>query len=139
MPSSIATTSNFCKTRIVIPSFSCSSSLGIEQTAYIKPCTGKAVLIQSALHSPTQPHQSSKTTKQQSHSKATTPQKWNLLQKAAATALDMAEKVLLSLEATQPLSKTVDPAVQIAGNFAPVPEKPVRHNLPVVGTIPDRS
>ncbi|KAJ4904859.1 hypothetical protein Rs2_18810 [Raphanus sativus] len=36
-----------------------------------------------------------------------------------------------------PLPKTADPSVQIAGNFAPVNEQPVRRNLPVVGKIPD--
>lgn len=47
------------------------------------------------------------------------------------------EGALLSREAQHPLPKTADPRVQIAGNFAPVPEQPVKHNLPVSGSIPD--
>nr|GMD09218.1 probable 9-cis-epoxycarotenoid dioxygenase NCED5, chloroplastic [Ipomoea batatas] len=63
--------------------------------------------------------------------------KWNLLQRAAAAALDAAEGALVSRELQRPLPKTWDPGVQIAGNFAPVPEQPVRHNLPVDGAVPD--
>ncbi|KAF7144899.1 hypothetical protein RHSIM_Rhsim04G0033800 [Rhododendron simsii] len=63
--------------------------------------------------------------------------KWNFIQKAAATALDAVESALLSREREHPLPKTADPAVQIAGNFAPVPEQPVKHNLPVAGRIPE--
>ncbi|KAK8608067.1 hypothetical protein V6N13_023501 [Hibiscus sabdariffa] len=62
--------------------------------------------------------------------------KLNLLQRAAAMALDMAESALLSRELQHPLPKTADPRVQIAGNFAPVPEHTVKHSLPVDGTIP---
>ncbi|XP_020553830.1 probable 9-cis-epoxycarotenoid dioxygenase NCED5, chloroplastic [Sesamum indicum] len=65
------------------------------------------------------------------------PPHWNLLQKAAAQALDAMESALVSRERQHPLPKTADPRVQIAGNFAPVPEQPVRHNLPVTGTIPE--
>ncbi|CAG7890231.1 9-cis-epoxycarotenoid dioxygenase NCED3, chloroplastic [Brassica rapa] len=61
----------------------------------------------------------------------------NLFQRAAAAALDAAEGFLVSHERQHPLPKTADPSVQIAGNFAPVNEQPVRRNLPVVGTIPD--
>ncbi|KAE8720007.1 9-cis-epoxycarotenoid dioxygenase NCED2 [Hibiscus syriacus] len=64
------------------------------------------------------------------------PTKWNLLQRAAAMALDMAESALLSRELQHPLPKTSDPRVQIAGNFSPVPEQPVQRSLPVDGTIP---
>ncbi|KAI5670940.1 hypothetical protein M9H77_11304 [Catharanthus roseus] len=63
--------------------------------------------------------------------------KWNLLQKAAAKALDMVEGALVTRELQHPLPKTADPRVQIAGNFSPVPEQPVHHNLPVTGMIPD--
>lgn len=52
-------------------------------------------------------------------------------------ALDMAEGALVSRERQHKLPKTADPNVQIAGNFAPVPEQQVRHSLPVTGTIPD--
>ncbi|GFZ12350.1 nine-cis-epoxycarotenoid dioxygenase 3 [Actinidia rufa] len=62
---------------------------------------------------------------------------WNCIQRAAAMALDAAETALLANERAHPLPKTADPEVQIAGNFAPVPEHPVRHNLPVTGKIPD--
>lgn len=62
---------------------------------------------------------------------------WNILQKAAAKALDAMESALVSRERQIPLPKTADPRVQIAGNFAPVPETSVKHNLQVEGTIPD--
>ncbi|KAF6167517.1 hypothetical protein GIB67_031718 [Kingdonia uniflora] len=60
----------------------------------------------------------------------------NMFQRAAAMALDAFETVLVNTERKYPLPKTTDPSVQIAGNFAPVPEQPVRHHLPVVGSIP---
>ncbi|KAL7592279.1 9-cis-epoxycarotenoid dioxygenase NCED2, chloroplastic [Lactuca sativa] len=65
------------------------------------------------------------------------PLQWNLLQRAAATALDMFEGALVSRETENPFPKTSDPRVQISGNFAPVPEQAVKHNLPVSGSIPD--
>ncbi|KAG7587489.1 Carotenoid oxygenase [Arabidopsis thaliana x Arabidopsis arenosa] len=62
----------------------------------------------------------------------------NLVQRTAATVLDAVENVMISHERRRhPLPKTVDPAVQIAGNFFPVPEQPVVQNLPVAGTVPD--
>ncbi|KAL4303093.1 hypothetical protein GQ457_10G016020 [Hibiscus cannabinus] len=64
-------------------------------------------------------------------------QQWNPFQRVAAMALDMVENALLSHETHHPLPKTADPRVQIAGNFAPVPEQPVKHRLPVIGTIPE--
>uniref|UniRef100_A0A5B6YZ26 9-cis-epoxycarotenoid dioxygenase n=1 Tax=Davidia involucrata TaxID=16924 RepID=A0A5B6YZ26_DAVIN len=64
-----------------------------------------------------------------------TPQ-WNFLQRAAAMALDAVESALVTRERDHPLPKTADPTIQIAGNFAPVPEHPVRHSLPVSGKIP---
>ncbi|KAI4390174.1 hypothetical protein MLD38_002313 [Melastoma candidum] len=51
-------------------------------------------------------------------------------------ALDAAEGVLVSHERQHPLPTTADPRVQIAGNFAPVPEQPVQQSLPVTGKIP---
>ncbi|KAK7319135.1 hypothetical protein RJT34_03852 [Clitoria ternatea] len=84
----------------------------------------------SVLHFPKQPYKEPIITE--------TPNKpeWNPFQKAAAKALDMLESALVSRELQQPLPKTADPQVQIAGNFAPVPEQPVVHSLPVNGTIP---
>ncbi|XP_047333729.1 9-cis-epoxycarotenoid dioxygenase NCED3, chloroplastic-like [Impatiens glandulifera] len=67
----------------------------------------------------------------------TNPNPFNIFQKAAAAILDAAETTLVAHETQKPLSKTTDPRVQIAGNFAPVPEQPVHRNLPVVGQIPD--
>ncbi|KAB1199153.1 9-cis-epoxycarotenoid dioxygenase NCED1, chloroplastic [Morella rubra] len=64
-------------------------------------------------------------------------EQWNLLQKAAAMALDAVEAALVSHERQHPLPKTADPRVQIAGNFGPVEEQPVQHSLPVSGKIPD--
>ncbi|KAJ9565759.1 hypothetical protein OSB04_001725 [Centaurea solstitialis] len=65
------------------------------------------------------------------------PHQWNFFQRTAAAALDMFEGVLVSRETRTPLPKTSDPRVQIAGNFAPVPEQTVRHNLPVSGVVPE--
>ncbi|KAL8142241.1 hypothetical protein V2J09_015273 [Rumex salicifolius] len=70
-------------------------------------------------------------------SSAVAPPQWNLFQKAAAATIDFAESALIAQEQTQPLPKTADPKVQISGNFAPVPERAVTHNLPVAGKIPD--
>ncbi|KAF3533981.1 hypothetical protein DY000_02037329 [Brassica cretica] len=61
----------------------------------------------------------------------------NIFQKAAAIAIDAAERALISHEKDTPLSKTADPSVQIAGNYFPVSEYPVRQFLTVEGTIPD--
>ncbi|XP_010434549.1 PREDICTED: 9-cis-epoxycarotenoid dioxygenase NCED2, chloroplastic-like [Camelina sativa] len=65
------------------------------------------------------------------------PLRLNIFQKAAAIAIDAAERVLISREQDTPLPKTADPRVQIAGNYSPVPESPVRRNITVDGTIPD--
>ncbi|XP_019159612.1 PREDICTED: 9-cis-epoxycarotenoid dioxygenase NCED3, chloroplastic-like [Ipomoea nil] len=62
---------------------------------------------------------------------------WNLLQRVAAAALDAVEGKLTEHELEHPLPRTADPRVQIAGNFAPVPEQPVCHALPVAGKIPE--
>ncbi|KAF7074490.1 hypothetical protein CFC21_079350 [Triticum aestivum] len=64
--------------------------------------------------------------------------KLNFFQRAAATALDAFEEGFVAnvLERPHGLSRTVDPAVQIAGNFAPVGETPPVHALPVTGRIP---
>lgn len=60
------------------------------------------------------------------------------LQKLAVSVIDELEKLVVEkMEKNQPLAKTVDPAVQLAGNFAPVDECPVRHYLEVIGRVPD--
>lgn len=66
------------------------------------------------------------------------PHHLNPLQKLAASALDKIEDSLIGFfEKGKSLPKTVDPTVQISGNFAPVQECPVHHGLQVVGRIPD--
>ncbi|XP_077229638.1 9-cis-epoxycarotenoid dioxygenase NCED3, chloroplastic-like [Tasmannia lanceolata] len=65
------------------------------------------------------------------------PSQLNPLQRLLASALDAVEYGVISkLEKNQTLPKTIDPSIQIAGNFAPVPESPVKHNLDLVGQIP---
>ncbi|KAJ4909109.1 hypothetical protein Rs2_03730 [Raphanus sativus] len=60
------------------------------------------------------------------------------VRRTASTILDAVENAIISYERRHhPLPKTADPAVQIAGNFFPVPEQPVKHNLPVTGTLPE--
>ncbi|KAG8049292.1 hypothetical protein GUJ93_ZPchr0009g1376 [Zizania palustris] len=62
----------------------------------------------------------------------------NFLQRAAAVALDAFEEGFITnvLEKPHALPKTADPAVQIAGNFAPVGEQSPVRELPVSGRIP---
>nr|UYM26438.1 NCED1+3' [Diospyros kaki] len=96
----------------------------------------------SILHFPKHSHPKYQTPlpKENSSSSSSTnsfSQQWNLIQRAAAMALDRAETALVARERQHPLPKTADPSVQIAGNFAPVPEQPVRRNLPVEGKIPE--
>ncbi|PKA66040.1 9-cis-epoxycarotenoid dioxygenase 1, chloroplastic [Apostasia shenzhenica] len=64
--------------------------------------------------------------------------KWNILQRAAAAALDAVEEGLIInvLERGHTLPKSIDPSVQIAGNFAPVDEQPPHYCLPASGRIP---
>uniref|UniRef100_A0A7N0ZRN0 9-cis-epoxycarotenoid dioxygenase n=1 Tax=Kalanchoe fedtschenkoi TaxID=63787 RepID=A0A7N0ZRN0_KALFE len=66
-----------------------------------------------------------------------TPQDWNFLQRIAAKVLDAVDSALLSAELHRPLPTITDPTVQLSGNYAPVPEHPVTHNLPISGSIPD--
>lgn len=49
----------------------------------------------------------------------------------------MESSLIARLEKQFPLPSTADPAVQLAGNFFPVPESPVQHELEVEGTLPD--
>ncbi|XP_024023169.1 9-cis-epoxycarotenoid dioxygenase NCED6, chloroplastic [Morus notabilis] len=61
----------------------------------------------------------------------------NPVQRLAASVLDTVEISLIGpLERAHKFPKTVDPAVQLSGNFAPVQECPVQHRLEVVGEIP---
>jgi len=56
----------------------------------------------------------------------------NPFQHLAASLLDAVESSLIA----DKLPKTVDPAVQISGNFSPVPESAVRHDLEIIGNLP---
>ncbi|KAK9088281.1 hypothetical protein Scep_027363 [Stephania cephalantha] len=84
-----------------------------------------------------QSNQKTKPQQQQQQQQQQESMNWNFVQRAAASALDALEAALVKSERQHPLPKTADPAIQIAGNFAPVPEQPPRHNLPVTGSIPD--
>ncbi|KAK6914247.1 Carotenoid oxygenase [Dillenia turbinata] len=64
------------------------------------------------------------------------PRELSQLQKLAALVLDTLEKSILEMEKTGKLLKTVDPVVQLEGNFAPVRECPARIGLEVEGQIP---
>ncbi|GAB4846705.1 9-cis-epoxycarotenoid dioxygenase nced1, chloroplastic [Ancistrocladus abbreviatus] len=123
------------------PSISCSLQIPIKQhsplptTAATETLTTKTKTISVTL--PTPPPTTPPEREFPSPSSSSSPPRWNPFQKAAAVALDMVEAALISREQQHPLPKTADPRVQIAGNFAPVPEHPVEQNLPVTGKIPD--
>ncbi|KAH6788771.1 nine-cis-epoxycarotenoid dioxygenase 3 [Perilla frutescens var. frutescens] len=131
-------TSSSCTNSWIKPNFSTSSSL-----TFKNPNTIKCSLQTPALHFPNQ-SSAAATTYHQPLAPAKTPDspsnskpQWNIIQRAASMALDAVEKALTDYELQRPLPKTADPAVQIAGNFSPVPEQPVKHRLPVVGKIPE--
>ncbi|KAL2642962.1 hypothetical protein R1flu_010549 [Riccia fluitans] len=61
----------------------------------------------------------------------------NIFQQMLAGALDHIEQtVVRSIESQVPLPSTADPQVQLQGNFSPVEESPVHHELEVVGNLP---
>lgn len=61
----------------------------------------------------------------------------NFFQQMAASALDHIERtVVRHIESQVPLPSTADPRVQLEGNFSPVEESPVQHELEVVGKLP---
>ncbi|KAI3466831.1 hypothetical protein Pfo_023494 [Paulownia fortunei] len=91
----------------------------------------------SVLTFPKQPFQTPTVPTKDSQLHPPVPPQWNLLQRAVAKTLDAVESALVSRERLHKLPKTADPRVQISGNFAPVSEKPVEHNLHATGTIPE--
>ncbi|XP_068658072.1 9-cis-epoxycarotenoid dioxygenase NCED6, chloroplastic-like [Aristolochia californica] len=62
----------------------------------------------------------------------------NPVQRLAASTLDAIENVLITgvLEKNHRLPRTIDPAIQISGNFAPVNESALQQNLQIDGRIP---
>ncbi|KMT02492.1 hypothetical protein BVRB_9g204380 [Beta vulgaris subsp. vulgaris] len=61
----------------------------------------------------------------------------NPLQRLVASALDSIERsLILDQEKKNPLPKTVDPDIQLSGNYAPVQESTVQTGLQVIGEIP---
>ncbi|XWS15975.1 hypothetical protein CRYUN_Cryun34aG0047700 [Craigia yunnanensis] len=156
-----SSTGNWAKAQIFHPLSSYSSSsivdLGFSPTSISwkkqqpnKTKSNNTNIIHSALQSPSvlhfpkQPYQhplspredTSENVQPKTHHQPQKQPQWSLLQRAAAVALDMAESALVSRELQHPLPKTADPRVQISGNFAPVPEQPVKQSLPVTGAIP---
>ncbi|XP_024397835.1 9-cis-epoxycarotenoid dioxygenase NCED3, chloroplastic [Physcomitrium patens] len=63
----------------------------------------------------------------------------NFAQRIADKVITVVEKGLENLHwgEHEPLPSTVDPHVQLEGNFSPVDESPARHNLKVEGNLPD--
>ncbi|KFK38809.1 hypothetical protein AALP_AA3G162900 [Arabis alpina] len=124
--------------------------LSSSQTSDLSYCTSipmtsrvqRNLNVSSALHTPPALHFTKQSTNSPAivvnpKAKDSDAKHMNFFQRAAATALDAAESFLVSHERQHPLPKTSDPTVQIAGNFAPVNEQPLRRNLPVIGKIPD--
>ncbi|KAL2343382.1 hypothetical protein Fmac_004667 [Flemingia macrophylla] len=121
----------WAKPQVPHPLFSSSSST--ETTRLQKKAVRR---VDCALHSPTVIHFPKQPEIAKEAATISSPSEWNQFQKAAAKVLDVFESALVSRELHQPLPKTTDPRVQIAGNFAPVPEHPVTHSLPFTGAIP---
>ncbi|XP_075483197.1 9-cis-epoxycarotenoid dioxygenase NCED1, chloroplastic-like [Primulina tabacum] len=149
MANSNSATSSWIKPKsrapLIADSGSCKTSVSFSQHISLPHRKGN-FHIKSSVQAPTihLPNQSQirKATKLATIKKpdsASSPLKpqWNLIQKAAAVALDALESALIAHELENPLPKTADPVVQIAGNFSPVPEQPVKHKLRVTGKIPD--
>ncbi|XP_057460776.1 9-cis-epoxycarotenoid dioxygenase NCED1, chloroplastic-like [Actinidia eriantha] len=121
---------------LVKPKFSSSRELGsYSKSISVKKPNTKPNTVTCSLHTRSIAHFPSQPRTYPNEKKNDDGQNWNFIQKAAAMALDAVESALVSHE--RPLPKTADPKVQIAGNFAPVPEHPVQHHLSVTGKIPE--
>ncbi|KAL3696364.1 hypothetical protein R1sor_010440 [Riccia sorocarpa] len=69
--------------------------------------------------------------------KNTRAKRRNIFQQMLARALDHIEQTIVRrIESQVPLPSTADPEVQLEGNFSPVEESPVQHELEVVGNLP---
>ncbi|KAK1420359.1 hypothetical protein QVD17_21888 [Tagetes erecta] len=126
----------------LLPSSNFSSQIKTQTTRSFTTSLKRSTIKSAALQSPSLLHfPSTINTHHQHHLQQqqhpTNPLQWNFLQRAAATALDLFEHALVSRESHTPLPKTSDPRIQISGNFAPVPEQSVKHNLTVTGSIPN--
>lgn len=64
------------------------------------------------------------------------PKPLNFAQKLADKVIDAVERNL-HWDDHEPLPSTVDPLVQLEGNFSPVEESPACHNLEVEGSLPE--
>ncbi|KAE8706135.1 9-cis-epoxycarotenoid dioxygenase NCED1 [Hibiscus syriacus] len=143
--SSVASGSCCLKAKFSVSSSkSASSSIAFKRGNGRKPYISCSLQTPSILHFPKQQSpafppspSSSPSTKHASYDDEAQSQQWNPLQRAAAMAFDAVENALVSHERRHPLPKTADPRVQIAGNFGPVPEQPVKQRLPFIGTIPE--
>lgn len=139
IPTTSTNTNWACKAHSIVPSKvmitpkkHCKKSLlmnGIVQCA-VQSATSPHPFI---LHFPNAIHDPSHVTPTPT---AGTKPRWNFFQRAAAAALDLVESALVKQEQAHPLPKTADPTIQIAGNFAPVVETPVKQALPITGEIP---
>lgn len=134
MASSLSTTNLFGK-----PNIQATFSTSPRELANKKTYVNSSLQVSSISLSPNKSNTTYQTPSSTSNTTKVVPAipKWNLLQKAAAMALDAVETTIISRENHHPLPKTTDPEIQIAGNFAPVPEQPVKHNLSVTGKIPE--
>ncbi|PAN09501.1 hypothetical protein PAHAL_2G029300 [Panicum hallii] len=106
-----------------------------KKPSQLNPGTGKARTA-----APARPMRAAPPARRGGEAAGASGPKWNPLQRLAAAALDAVEEGLVAglLERAHPLPRTADPAVQIAGNYAPVGERPPRRGepLPVAGSIP---
>ncbi|KAJ7522675.1 hypothetical protein O6H91_18G022000 [Diphasiastrum complanatum] len=76
-------------------------------------------------------------TSQRNYPKSNARKKQNFFQKIASDTLGIMESALISyIERNSSLRSTVDPSIQLVGNFAPVSEHPPQHDLPITGNLP---
>ncbi|GMP66267.1 hypothetical protein CsSME_00026689 [Camellia sinensis var. sinensis] len=149
--STTPSTSTWVKPKLIPTSSSALGSCSTSSFSLSKPNPNRQQNIACSLHTPSIRHlpkhapptyhtlSTGIATKDNSSLSSTSAnaQSWNFLQKAAAMALDVAESILVAREKEHRLPKTADPGVQISGNFAPVPEHSVQHNLRIAGKIPE--
>ncbi|CAL5076806.1 unnamed protein product [Urochloa decumbens] len=104
-----------------------------KKPSQLNPNTGKARTA-----APARPMRAATPAVRQHPASTPSSPNWNPFQRLAAAALDAVEATFISnlLERSHPLPKTADPSIQIAGNYAPVPDHPPSTLLPTTGTLP---